>query len=86
MNRIVPTLILIAVLSTSCAVGITSEGFFVAAGDSTITTGETNVAGGSISESAASLLANLAKLIPFTNSVAPDITIVVPTEEEDGEI
>ena len=84
MNKFLPILILILALSTGCALSITGEGLLLATGDSRITLSDegTAVAGGSISEAAASLITNLAKLIPFTSNV-PDVIVNIPDGEEE---
>lgn len=82
MKRIVPILILIAALSTGCAMSMSKDGFHIAAGDSSVTTEETAVVGGSVSETFGSLISNLGKLVPFANQT-PDVIVNVPSQGEE---
>ncbi len=81
--------VLILSLSVGCAFGITKNGLYVAAGDSSFQTDDEIVTGGSVSDSFASLLTGLAALIPFANPApppAPVINVVLPnTENAAGE-
>lgn len=86
MPRILPALVLTLFLASSgCAMSISKDGFHAAFGDSSVATEKTQTTGGSISESFASLLENLAKLVPFANPSAPEVNVVVPGPENESE-
>ena len=83
-KRLLLTLALTVTLSMGCAMAISRDGLFVSAGDAISASGDTTTEGGELSESFANLISSLAKLIPFAQPSAPDVTVAVVIPQEDN--